>query len=288
MKTTTKKTRKKEAFTIIELLTVMSIIVILLGLLVPAMNKAKIYARTVNQKNQFHSIDVALEFFKIEYEDYPPSDQLGGVGQPYCGAMKLAEALVGQDLLGFHPDSVFRADLTDGATTPTLLYYLSGQPSVENLESRKGPYLTIDRANAYILSSLFTAGQLGIPVPPLPDRFVLCDEFSRVTNMGDEGPSRIGTPVLYYRADISRFGNDSNEVIPNIYTYEDNSDLIDMGMPGSFISHLMSKSRFYSEIENPNINITYGRPYRPDSYILISAGPDGQYGTDDDIFNFNK
>jgi len=286
MKTTTKKTRKKEAFTIIELLTVMSIIVILLGLLVPAMNKAKIYARTVNQRNQFHSIDVALELFKIEYEDYPPSDQFDDdtPADEYCGAMKLAEALVGQDLLGFHPDSVFHADLRDASGI--LLYYLSGQPSIENLESRRGPYLTIDRANAYRLSNLFTAGQLSTSV--LPDRFVLCDEFSRVTNMGDEGPSRIGTPVLYYKADISKFGNDSNEVIPNIYTYEDNSDLIDMGMPGSLISHLMSKSRFYSEIENPNINITYGRPYKPDSYILISAGPDGQYGTRDDIFNFEK
>jgi hypothetical protein len=27
-------------------------------------------------------------------------------------------------------------------------------------------------------------------------------------------------------------------------------------------------------------------PYRPDSYILISAGPDGYYGTADDIHNY--
>jgi len=27
-------------------------------------------------------------------------------------------------------------------------------------------------------------------------------------------------------------------------------------------------------------------PYRPDSYILISAGADGEYGTSDDICNF--
>ena len=100
MKTTTKKTRKKEAFTIIELLTVMSIIVILLGLLVPAMNKAKIYAKTVNQKNQFHSIDVALELFKTEYEDYPPSDQFDDASVAYCGAMKLAEAVVGVFVIG--------------------------------------------------------------------------------------------------------------------------------------------------------------------------------------------
>jgi hypothetical protein len=29
-----------------------------------------------------------------------------------------------------------------------------------------------------------------------------------------------------------------------------------------------------------------GRPVKPDSFILISAGPDGIYGTKDDICNF--
>ena len=30
------------------------------------------------------------------------------------------------------------------------------------------------------------------------------------------------------------------------------------------------------------------RPYRADSYILMSAGFDGLYGTKDDVFNFEK
>ena len=30
------------------------------------------------------------------------------------------------------------------------------------------------------------------------------------------------------------------------------------------------------------------KSYRSDSYIMISAGKDGLYGTADDIFNFNK
>ena len=41
MKPTINQARKKRAFTIVELLTVMSIIVILIGLLVPALNKVK-------------------------------------------------------------------------------------------------------------------------------------------------------------------------------------------------------------------------------------------------------
>jgi len=30
------------------------------------------------------------------------------------------------------------------------------------------------------------------------------------------------------------------------------------------------------------------RPYRSDSFILLSAGPDGLYGTGDDVFNFDE
>ena len=33
---------------------------------------------------------------------------------------------------------------------------------------------------------------------------------------------------------------------------------------------------------------TIRRPYRADTYILVSAGKDGDFGTADDIFNFEK
>jgi len=301
MKTTTKKTRKKEAFTIIELLTVMSIIVILLGLLVPAMNKAKIYAKTVNQKNQFHSIDVALELFKTDYEDYPPSDRYDGAATPaaYCGAMKLTEAVIGQDLLGFHPDSAFRADLTDGAATPTLLYdfnptITTDDPDQANIKSRKGPYLQVDRANAYRLLNIYGKQEHCDPFSMY--RFVLCDEYARATNIGAEGPSKIGMPVLYYKANISAVGHNPADAIPDIYLPTDNIDLINLGLPWdtakqhpfSDVAPATGVALFYEKTQNPNIKILSGRPYRPDSYILISAGYDGEYGTEDDIYNFNK
>ena len=38
-------------------------------------------------------------------------------------------------------------------------------------------------------------------------------------------------------------------------------------------------------IRDPKIS-SPKRPYNPDTYILISAGPDGYYGTADDIHNF--
>ncbi len=118
----------KTGFTIVELLTVMSIIVILIGLLVPALTMAKRYATDVKQRAQFHGIAVAMQLFNAEFEGYPESDRLDADGLRYCGAMKLCEAMVGQDLLGYHLDSVFRSDLTDNSGTE-YLYKIPGIPA---------------------------------------------------------------------------------------------------------------------------------------------------------------
>lgn len=46
---------------------------------------------------------------------------------------------------------------------------------------------------------------------------------------------------------------------------------------------------FWSFIENKAAESGDGRvPYNPESFLLISAGKDGQYLTDDDIVNWNR
>ena len=93
----------------------------------------------VHQKAQLHSMDAALELFNHEFKAYPPSDANDPTGKPYCGAMKLAEALMGQDLQGFHPQSAFRFDGLD-ANSLTSLY--PANPSEDNLKARRVPYLS--------------------------------------------------------------------------------------------------------------------------------------------------
>jgi len=44
---------------------------------------------------------------------------------------------------------------------------------------------------------------------------------------------------------------------------------------------------FYDQTQNTNF-VSPPRPYRADSFILHSAGPDGLYGTVDDVFNFDQ
>jgi hypothetical protein len=107
---------------------------------------------------------------------------------------------------------------------------------------------------------------------------------------------KTGMPVLYYKAETSNNLHDPNTAptpqdnMGNIYNYWDNHALVNLGKPweeaGKATTHSLSEpARFYRNTRNDKI-ITMRRPYRTDSYILLSAGYDGEYGTADDICNF--
>ncbi|MHC4123848.1 MAG: type II secretion system protein [Planctomycetota bacterium] len=297
MKLKAEKSSNKKAFTIVELITVITVIILLISLVMPASNVIRKYARTVKQKAQFHAINTALEVFNVEYEGYPPSDDPGqktSPGTPYCGAVKLCEALMGQDLEGFYPFSDFDAGSISDYNDLTI-------------GIRKDLYLQPDNAEAHRLAYVWgyvtgsppvlqtTAGHDGA-------LFVLCDVYKRFTNKDPNSKGKIGMPVLYYKANtISKFINPYDPNEKNIYNYYDNAALIDFTNPLGDI-HPMANSPvvFYGEkaVDYPskdnqyyypgirNTSISGLRPNRADSFILMSAGPDGLYGTKDDMFNF--
>jgi len=266
-----KQSNKKAAFTIVELLTVMSIIIILIGLLVPGLNQIRRYAKGVRQKAQFHSIGIAIDLFNAEWDGYPPSEAFDGAGVSYryCGAMKLAEAMVGKDSWGFNPDS----DFTAGNPVPPLYH------DQTTLSGRK-QYLKLEGANVESIGGLYSA-------PPFdPCEVVLCDVYSHRTASGE----RKGMPILYYRANTSNTLHrpDTMPLSENIYNYDDNKELIALQTYDGEDHLLLDPVIFYEEIRNKKIDIKMARPYRADSYILISAGPDGNYGTKDDVLNFGN
>ncbi|MGE5294848.1 MAG: type II secretion system protein [Solirubrobacterales bacterium] len=294
MRPTLNQTGKKRAFTIVELLTVMSIIVILIGLLVPALNKVKRYAYDVKQQAQLHSMDAAIELFSNEFGGYPSSTAMDPQDQPYCGAMKLCEALMGQDLLGFHTNSIFRRDGMDVSGTtllyPTNIDTWSATLRAQNLSARKGPYLQAENANAWRMRDIYGANVGAF----LPTSFVLCDVYQKQMRSGE----KTGMPILYYKADTANTFHDPNlagamtasNANGNIYNYLDNNTLITLGKPwqdnASATTHkLADPVRFYTNTQSNKIT-TANRPFRADQYILISAGWDNEYGTADDICNF--
>ena len=299
MKLIADNSNRKPGFTIVELLTVMSIIIILIGLLVPALNRVRRYAQRVKQKAQFHSIAVALDLFNAENEGYPDSNEDDDLGLPYCGAMKFCEAMVGQDLKGFNQNSRFRREAfarpnVAGTTLyPAAVDWPTAAEYTDNLKSRK-MYLQLENANAYQLKYIYDSTSNFDP-----NTFVLCDVYNRVTNRNTG--KKIGMPILYYKADPSK----TQHVYPipasgNIYDSRDNQKLVDLGLPWNpGPAHPMGSSGTTSSGAPANPQVFYDKttntnipggswPYRQDSYILISAGFDGEYGTSDDDFNFGE
>lgn len=233
----------------------------------------------VRQVAQLRSLYTALELSSHERDGYPPSEANDPTGAPYCGAMKLAEALMGRDLLGFHPNSTFRADGLD-PYGEAVLYPVD--PSKDNLGLREGPYIESPPAKAWRLVDIYGEGNTG-PFPE--DMFVLCDVYECKRPSGE----RIGMPILYYRADTKATAHDVND--PNdpssIYDYRDNHAIVALGVPGdpNAVHPMADPQRFYLNTRDRRV-LEESRPYRADTFILLSAGWDGLYGTADDVFNF--
>ncbi len=281
-------------FTTIELLTVIAVIAILLGLLLPSLNMARNTARNAQQRVQLAAIDQALLAFRNDYGDYPPSEFTWTTEGGYCGAQKLAEALLGLDLLGFHPDSHFQ--LGELGTDGLPLY--PSDPSPENLRERRPRYLEIETANAFLIGDYESRAGLFENTGYLaPFTYVLCDVYGRIPVEVGGRIERAGLPILYYRANPSGIGLHKYErPVDTIYDFADNSELVSLGdnswddLEWGEVQDIKIEPFYEFITDDRVVRPLEARPwpYRPDSYILISAGIDGLYGTRDDITNFGN
>jgi prepilin-type N-terminal cleavage/methylation domain-containing protein len=313
----------RKAFTIVELLIVVTIIALLLGILLPSITMVRTKAKETAQKAQFATIDMALEAFKQDYGDYPPSDMIedNPLGRPYCGAQKLTEALLGWDLAGFHPKTSWRRDGYTGTVVPIGgidSYDPCRADGTRTLTERKGPYLEVAKTPVFRLGTssstandgLYNLTGSAIFDATLPN-YVICDVFGveKLTIAKSGGQTvnvTAGTPVLYYKA------NTSSKILTcplsplqaknSIYNYTDNIDLLNLGilpkpdpvnrphrlatLPPGIGRYFCSTDYKIVDQKVPAISATQSWPNRPDTYILISAGADHEFGTNDDILNF--
>lgn len=290
--------KKKFGFTIVELLTVMSVIALLIGLLVPALNMVRRIAKDTRQRAQFHSIEAALETYAGEMEEYPDSTIRPSVnGDPTSsappftvGAQHLAEALLGRDMLGFDPWTTWDAEADE--TNPNI--YASDSPGspkgstddevTKSLDRRKGPYLSSENVEAYQLAQLYDDtmdvypgnldrnGTLDSAASPAP---VLTDSY-RVKPVFLPGGKQVkaGTPILYYRADFTSrvFENSKNGTVAvsdpcaaeGIYNSFDNEELLVLGT-------IMDQSK-YHHFDPVSSHYTYSGSFtgRENFYDMIT------------------
>ena len=319
---------KTKGFTIVELLTVMSIIIILMSVLVPGLARTRRYAKVVVQQGQFHEISKGLELYRNDHQEtYPDSGAVDSNNVGYCGAMRLCEALLGQDGMGNSTLSNSQASqpltyLFDLCyiSSPTL--YTGTPPSRLDLAASirdRTMYVEADSVKAYRLQDVFNwpitsgvnfytpiaafktnDGSASIP-STYPDA-VIGDVFQKATINTTHCPPRlgqkVGMPVLYYKADSSKIAHDATTnpltttINTNIYNFDDNYAITALGCPweGVLTTHhpMYDDPRvFLNAITNDKVTST-PRPHNEDGYILLSAGWDGLYGTQDDVYNFAR
>jgi hypothetical protein len=166
---------------------------------------------------------------------------------------------------------------------------------------RVGRYLELATANAFRTGDLYnTAFPVGADALAA---FMLCDVFgSKTIRLANNQPVKAGSPVLYYRANQSSRVMVGPSYGERIYNVHDSRLPVLLQQEADGRDHpLINPDRryefFYGDpsppvvigyIQDPRVVLPGHWPYRPDSYLLITAGADGLYGSGDDICNFGN
>lgn len=343
--------RRRSGFTLVELLTVVAIITLLIGILVPTLSRARQQAKATATRAILKSIGAGLDLFKNENpeecrgaEGYPNSamrdDPTERDEQWIFGAQWLVRYLMGKTLDGYVPRrNVPRPVLAFEEEYFEEAYWYPPRPGEAIpvgwvASDLVGPYLDRDRVRLEAPKNLESAPDASsYPTGTDANTFkapVILDNFD--------------FPILYYAANtrLQRKMKDSAPVAgyddatvdpaaSGVYAHSDNGlftglldgdpvfepwDFAGIGDTGfhklanfgtwSADDGLPTNPADFQEVENtytfPNYILNKAVyestrdesipssgslvPYRPDSFLLITPGPDGVYGSEDDVTNF--
>jgi len=285
---------KRKAFTITELLVVIAIIAVLLGIALPALNQAKKSAKVMAERSTLSNMELAIEAFKNDHGYYPESvprtnlleEFQGGPGPEDQGAHRLAEALLGLDLLGYEENHYYKVE--DGSITGTLpegtpLVWSDGAGGFVEAK-RHGPYMDSSDVKVGTMGRNVRSGDVPAAHPGstnFPDG-VSNPNYVFLDNLEYDQPR----PILYYRA------RRSGRSLGTIYDYSHNAE-ITMDVFGGGLSYPTFDDptgyEFGYFIWDPRtgpVDEPTARPHNKDTFLLIGAGFDHVYGTEDDITNF--
>ncbi len=307
-----RREQTRGGFTLIELLVVVAIISMLIAILSVGSKKVKIVSKGLQQKSEFHAIEVGLELFNSDFNRYPNSSVLEAGGYSVTGAQHMTEALLGRDNRGFEPRTGWfpMSDALFNINAPADLY----TDTATSLARRKEPYCEIKYGKIAMVLDLWTdRSPSSIYAPPLTAPGTQRSPMiTDVFNRNETVSGRAGMPLLYFKADpTKRFRVDtSRQTVTNpaqteykdwAFNFGDNLPVLqlpwlrDTAINGADVHYKdpddASKNQaqvFYEQItQQGDAARHFYKPYNASTFILISAGWDGVYGTRDDIVNFD-
>ena len=350
------------AFSLVELLTVIFIISLLIGILIPSLGAARNAAKKSKTNSDIRAIGTAIELFKNDNErefphtnGYPPSfahppikgysfdahlgqfpflEDVSDSNPPVVyGAHWLPPMLMGVDNLGYVKRSSVPPSLRsrpwrwysidpheDGEARPLprAQFYIEpdGVKTVltQNLRGRRPPQSQME--------TLFPDWDNMKDLPVMVDAFdqpilyYVANKHGRSTNMAadvrDEnnlytgGEQEQGPPYYFHQDNLGFTGagsNDPDEITG--WNFGGGEHAIarsghDLRAPqllhpdgretfAHFIMDPAQRRSFEMRIADEEVyppGNTLLKPVNPDSFLLISAGVDGRYGTKDDVANF--
>lgn len=269
--------RGSAGFTLIELLVVVGIMLVLIAILIPTMKYAKDAAKRSVTANTFAAIDAGLQGYYADFANTYPSSTPGAFGSGTFlprGSNMLAQGLVG-----------YLDYLDDGAGPSNPANIPQSADGTYGFRTRKGgmgkvygPYMQIT-PKLWRVNNPNANGSL---VPPPTDQ-VIIDGY--------------GNEVLYYRSTKSPtathvFGAASNPLTASdaLFVVTDNSTALNSNgsVPTGGVADPSSPAvagfaKFWTQIGTTSNMLNTGVVAGRNSYLLVSAGPDGVYFNNDDL-----
>jgi prepilin-type N-terminal cleavage/methylation domain-containing protein len=265
---------KRRAFTLVEILVVIGILVLLAGVLIPVVTKAMRSAKRSKTASDLAVIQTALQAYKDDHGDIPRVainlPLTGSVDRPNppTGAQVLCRAMLGL-APAVDPSPVGNANLKqDGKDGPGFKLRVGGKPF--------GPYLAIEK---------FKVGYVG--TPPTVDEPLL-----QVLLDGE------GNPILYFPASPAQLNHAKVGYVTKLPTYirrslaaeaeECTFDAADnfeaFRRTGEADPAVLSRIQVaFGDTDADGGLMTSGEVARyTEPYVLWAAGPDGKFGPDAD------
>jgi len=201
---------QRQAFTLVEMLTVIAIITLLIGILVPSLSAARNAATKTAVQAQLQAISTGNEMFRNDEGEYAKSNPFtyGPYGQAAAqttamnlwevdnlnGAHLIVDAMIGRDSLGYDP----KPGTGPGSTVDSRWSTAAGTPPTSYPRARRNPYIKPEGISVATAAKPpqdafgpYSTAAVPNPYLPQPDA-----SDANATVFVD----KFGFPILYYRA----------------------------------------------------------------------------------------